>query len=407
MSRYVFKMPDLGEGTVAAEVVAWHVKAGDLVQEDQVMVRGHDRQGRGRDARAGHGPRRVACTASRATWCASAPNSSCSTRMPNRRCGEAAERSDPAPAPEPRRLQASAPDKPRRQTGHRAVASARASAVARTDTEHAAAVHARPRRAASWRRRRRVARRAKPASICDSSPARGPQRPHHAARISRPRSAAGGARGAPPLDERVGAKRRCAARTGTEEIKSSACAALIAQRMTEAAAQHPALRVRRGSRRHRARVAAQASESTAGEGRAALTYLPFIVAALARVLENFPQCNALYDAERGVLVRHRAVHVGVATQTPRRSQSAGRAPRRGARAARPGRRDPPRLRGRARRQGAARRTHGLDDHGHQPRQARRHRVDADHQRARGRDHRRQQGHRAPGRASTAQSPSAA
>src|SRR3954452_18037863 len=37
MSRYIFKMPDLGEGTVSAEVVAWHVKPGDLVQEDQVM----------------------------------------------------------------------------------------------------------------------------------------------------------------------------------------------------------------------------------------------------------------------------------------------------------------------------------------------------------------------------------
>ena len=31
MTRYVFKMPDLGEGTVEAEVVAWHVKVGDLV----------------------------------------------------------------------------------------------------------------------------------------------------------------------------------------------------------------------------------------------------------------------------------------------------------------------------------------------------------------------------------------
>jgi len=28
MSRYVFKMPDLGEGTVSAEVVEWKVKAG-------------------------------------------------------------------------------------------------------------------------------------------------------------------------------------------------------------------------------------------------------------------------------------------------------------------------------------------------------------------------------------------
>ena len=38
MSRYVFKMPDLGEGTVEAEIVAWHVKVGDLVNEDQLMA---------------------------------------------------------------------------------------------------------------------------------------------------------------------------------------------------------------------------------------------------------------------------------------------------------------------------------------------------------------------------------
>jgi 2-oxoisovalerate dehydrogenase E2 component (dihydrolipoyl transacylase) len=48
----------------------------------------------------------------------------------------------------------------------------------------------------------------------------------------------------------------------------------------------------------------------------ALTYLPLVIMALARVLESFPQCNALYDSARGVLVRHRAVHVGIATQTP-------------------------------------------------------------------------------------------
>ena len=32
MTRYVFKMPDLGEGTVEAEVVAWHIKVGDTIQ---------------------------------------------------------------------------------------------------------------------------------------------------------------------------------------------------------------------------------------------------------------------------------------------------------------------------------------------------------------------------------------
>ncbi|HEX3398596.1 MAG TPA: dihydrolipoamide acetyltransferase family protein, partial [Steroidobacteraceae bacterium] len=47
-----------------------------------------------------------------------------------------------------------------------------------------------------------------------------------------------------------------------------------------------------------------------------LSYLPLVVMALVRVLESFPQCNVLYDAARGVLIRHRAVHAGIATQTP-------------------------------------------------------------------------------------------
>ena len=38
MSRYVFKLPDLGEGTVEAEIVGWRVKAGDTVAEDDVLV---------------------------------------------------------------------------------------------------------------------------------------------------------------------------------------------------------------------------------------------------------------------------------------------------------------------------------------------------------------------------------
>ena len=38
MSEFVFKMPDLGEGTVDAEIVAWHAKPGDAVTEDQLIV---------------------------------------------------------------------------------------------------------------------------------------------------------------------------------------------------------------------------------------------------------------------------------------------------------------------------------------------------------------------------------
>ena len=38
MSQYKLKMPDVGEGVVEAEIVAWHVKVGDTVEEDQDVV---------------------------------------------------------------------------------------------------------------------------------------------------------------------------------------------------------------------------------------------------------------------------------------------------------------------------------------------------------------------------------
>jgi 2-oxoisovalerate dehydrogenase E2 component (dihydrolipoyl transacylase) len=47
-----------------------------------------------------------------------------------------------------------------------------------------------------------------------------------------------------------------------------------------------------------------------------LTLLPFLGLALIRALKEFPQCNSTYDKERNVLLQHEAVHMGVATQTP-------------------------------------------------------------------------------------------
>lgn len=38
MSEFVFKMPDIGEGIVEAEIVFWHVKAGDLISEDAPLA---------------------------------------------------------------------------------------------------------------------------------------------------------------------------------------------------------------------------------------------------------------------------------------------------------------------------------------------------------------------------------
>lgn len=46
-----------------------------------------------------------------------------------------------------------------------------------------------------------------------------------------------------------------------------------------------------------------------------LTVLPFFIKAMVRTLEDFPQMNATYDDEAGIITRYGAAHIGVATQT--------------------------------------------------------------------------------------------
>ena len=105
-------------------------------------------------------------------------------------------------------------------------------------------------------------------------------------------------------------------RTGAEEVKVIGLRRLIAQRMSEAKRNIPHFAYveevdvteLESLRRH--------LNGRRPEGTPSLTYLPFLVAALVRATGQFPQCNATYDAERNVLVRHHAVHAGIATQTP-------------------------------------------------------------------------------------------
>ncbi len=52
-----------------------------------------------------------------------------------------------------------------------------------------------------------------------------------------------------------------------------------------------------------------------GSERPKLTLLPFFIQALVRVLPRFPQINATYDDESGIVRRYTPVHAGIATQT--------------------------------------------------------------------------------------------
>ena len=52
-----------------------------------------------------------------------------------------------------------------------------------------------------------------------------------------------------------------------------------------------------------------------GDARPKLTLLPFLLRAIVRGVREFPQVNARFDDDAGIVHRHRAVHVGIATQT--------------------------------------------------------------------------------------------
>ena len=104
-------------------------------------------------------------------------------------------------------------------------------------------------------------------------------------------------------------------RTGTTEVKVIGLRRKIAERLARSASEIPhftyveevdvtALEALRNHLN---------SKKSAGEPN--LTPLAFLGLALTRVLSEFPQCNAHYDRERNVIVRHAAVHLGIATQT--------------------------------------------------------------------------------------------
>ncbi|KQM13920.1 dihydrolipoamide acetyltransferase family protein [Novosphingobium sp. Leaf2] len=59
------------------------------------------------------------------------------------------------------------------------------------------------------------------------------------------------------------------------------------------------------------------AQLNAGRGdRPKLTMLPFLIAAICKLVPKYPMLNAHYDDEAGVVTRYGAVHLGIAAQTP-------------------------------------------------------------------------------------------
>ena len=102
----------------------------------------------------------------------------------------------------------------------------------------------------------------------------------------------------------------------TTEIKVIGLRRVIAERMAEANREVPHFSYVEEIDITELESLRQHLNSTKIDSSERLTLLPFLGLALIRALNDFPQCNTTYDKDRNVLLRHEAVHLGVATQTP-------------------------------------------------------------------------------------------
>jgi 2-oxoisovalerate dehydrogenase E2 component (dihydrolipoyl transacylase) len=108
---------------------------------------------------------------------------------------------------------------------------------------------------------------------------------------------------------------RAASAAAVQEIPIIGIRRVIAQRMSEAARSIPHFSYVEEVDISALHAMREHLNAGAPKGAVPLSYLPFIVAGLVRALKRYPQCNAHYDAARETVVRHSAVHVGIATQT--------------------------------------------------------------------------------------------
>jgi 2-oxoisovalerate dehydrogenase E2 component (dihydrolipoyl transacylase) len=309
MSEYTFKMPDLGEGTVEAEIVAWHTEPGDTVAEDQIIVEVMT------DKAAVEVPAPVS---GRVLSIRGAPGDKIAVGSPlivfeTAPAATAAAASPPAASPT---QSASAPAaRPATQTPLAAAPVTAASAAPGDVSARAAPVGGRIMTSPANRRRAREAG-IDLATVAGSGPGgrivRADLKAASAARTDAADDATVRTRTLPG----AAARSPQAAGGETTEIKVIGVRRLIAERMSEAKRNIPHFAYVEEVDVTELEALRQHLNSKLAKGEPGFTYLPLVIVALVRTLESFPQCNVLYDAARGVLVRHRAVHVGVATQTP-------------------------------------------------------------------------------------------
>ena len=315
MSRHVVKLPDLGEGTVSSEIVAWRVQVGDQVSEDQPIVE------MSTDKAVVEMPSPVT---GRVVSLGGQPGDQIAVGAElivlETDAEAAAAANDAAASP------ADSNDDSKLAAKTEARVAAQSSAGANVSQSAPAASHANKTAAAGTNGGSHPAQRT-PGRVMASPATRAKakqtgidlttvvgtgrdgriQKQDLEAAIQERQHGRAPARG--PSDTRR------EMRTGTEEIRILGVRRVSAQRVAESKRNIPHFSYVEEVDLTELERLRKYLNSQLPKGAPSYTYLPFLAMALVRVVERFPKVNARYDAERNVLVRHDGVHVGVATQT--------------------------------------------------------------------------------------------
>jgi 2-oxoisovalerate dehydrogenase E2 component (dihydrolipoyl transacylase) len=267
MGRYVFRLPDIGEGVAEAEIAAWQVKAGDVVVEEQSLVD---------------------VMTDKATVDMTSPVSG-RVLVTHGEVGQMVAVGAPLVEFETEDAAAEAESGPEPETAE----VPRPPSPAPDTQDHPSILAAPATRA-----------RAAAAGVAlEEVEGTGPD-----GRIT-------------PADLDLHIQAQAAAQAapadGVEDIRIVGLRRQIAERMQEAKRTIPHFGyVEEFDLTELERLRQSLNEDEATPGRPRLTLLPFLMLAVVRAVRAFPNVNARYDHEAGVLRRHDAVHIGVATHTP-------------------------------------------------------------------------------------------
>lgn len=289
MSEYIFKLPDLAEGTTEAEIGEWNVKVGDQVAEDDVVCTMMTEKAAVEVSSPVSG---------KVTKVAGEPGDMVQVGTPLlvfETEADAAESDVGGPSGPTDEADVGGPSGPT-DDGKKEIG-AKAPPTARPKPARKGKVITSP----------AIRRRAKEAGIdlteVEGSGPRGRILREDFDRYVEQRPAGGPS----PSPRRA---------TGATEVKIIGLRRVIAERMAKAKQEIPHFAYVEELDVTELEALRKHLNGKKSDPAERLTLLPFIGLALIRALADFPQCNTTHDAERKLLLRHNPVHLGVATQTP-------------------------------------------------------------------------------------------